>query len=129
MKTAIYIEDGKTQFVLTPETEIDKRVLSEIEEAQSFLKTFRGSFYECRAGYVRQSEDWAGHFYTSAPRSDSSLILFIDHRAQEVAAARAAAGEPIIKSAVLNPMGASSSTQQPFIPFANEQINLEDERR
>jgi hypothetical protein len=72
MKTAIYIEDGLTQFVLTPETEIDKKVLDEMESTE--LKTYRGEFYACRGGWTRwkQEYDSFGH-----EKSERSLIFVV----------------------------------------------------
>ena len=83
MKTAIYIEDGRIQFVLTPETEIDQNVLKEIESTN--LKTYRGNFYACRGGWTRQDPNhWNGERWQSNPylnsegHPDESLIFVID---------------------------------------------------
>ena len=53
MKTAIYIEDGVFQIVLTPETEFEKETLGRIP-ARKDIVVLRGSFYECQGGWVRQ---------------------------------------------------------------------------
>src|SRR5882672_9381557 len=74
MKTAIYIEDGRTQFVLTPETEIDKKVLSELQSTN--LQTYRGQFYACQGGWTRWQTSYAGE-----DRQDYSLIFVIDKAA------------------------------------------------
>lgn len=74
MKSAIYIEDGRTQFVLTPETEIDKKVLNELESSQ--LKTYRGTFYNCHGGWTRQEEIYGYSYGTE--RQERSLIFVID---------------------------------------------------
>lgn len=71
MKTAIYIEQGLTQFVLTPETSIDKKVLEAIRGTQK-LETYQGSFYDCRGGYKRQNYN----FGMEEP-ADSSLIFVV----------------------------------------------------
>ena len=63
MKTAIYIEEGVTQLVLTPENEWEKQVIRSIENGQRQVSIIRGSFYECRGRWIRQG---AG---------DESLIL------------------------------------------------------
>lgn len=55
MKTAIYIEDGRTQLVLTPENDWEKSVVSAIELGSQNVSIQRGSFYECRGGWVRES--------------------------------------------------------------------------
>ena len=64
MKTALYIEDGVTQLVLTPENGFEK-ILFERYLGKKCEIT-RGSFYECRAGHVR---------YMPHPSGDDSLIL------------------------------------------------------
>lgn len=55
MKTAIYIEDGVVQLVITPETEFEKNALSTFEDRELDARIFSGSFYDCRGGWVRQS--------------------------------------------------------------------------
>lgn len=56
MKTAIYIEGESTQIVLTPENDWEKTVLNGFTPARE-IKTYRGGFYECRGGWVRQGSD------------------------------------------------------------------------
>lgn len=67
MKSAIYIEDGLLQFVLTPETEIDRKVLDALESSDG-LQTFRGEFYGCQGGWTRWSRGASG-FETASERS------------------------------------------------------------
>ena len=83
MKTAIYIEEGRTQFVLTPETEIDKKVLDEIQSTD--LKTYRGDFYGCQGGWTRHFESF-GVTYAGIDnrQSERSLIFVIDKAAPGV---------------------------------------------
>jgi len=74
MKTAIYIEDGTVQVVITPETPFEKASLKMLgEDAQIDVKVFRGAFYDCRGGWVRQKH------YTPLMENqrdgDDSLIL------------------------------------------------------
>lgn len=57
MKIAIYIEDGTTQLVLTPENEWEKKVVNSIPLDSSDISLLRGSFYECAGGWVRQKKD------------------------------------------------------------------------
>ncbi|CAB3784700.1 hypothetical protein [Pararobbsia alpina] len=76
MKTAIYIEDGVVQLVLTPEGEFEKNTIRSFEDKPVDAKVFAGSFYDCRGGWTRQKE----HF-TSPYGNDNevrSLILRID---------------------------------------------------
>ncbi len=63
MKTAIYIENGFTQLVLTPETDWEKQVIQCIEDGSQSVQIHRASFYECRGGWTRQGT------------GDESLIL------------------------------------------------------
>ena len=56
MKTAIYIEDGVQQVVLTPETDNEKNILKSIQEHKKELNLYWGSFYKCQGGWVRQSD-------------------------------------------------------------------------
>lgn len=72
MKTAIYIESNRTQFVLTAETEIDKKVLEQLNTAKG-LRTFKGSFYACAGGWIRQ-----GHGFNEWNDRDDSLIFLIE---------------------------------------------------
>lgn len=57
MKTAIYIEDGVTQIVLTPETRLEKDVFVKIDEGTQQISIKKGSFYENLSGWVRRGED------------------------------------------------------------------------
>lgn len=55
MKTAIYIEDGLTQVVLTPQTDPERRALDLVKSAATVdVKT--GRFFECRGGYMRKPD-------------------------------------------------------------------------
>ena len=65
MKTAIYIEQGVTQLVLTPQNEWEKSVIKAIATGEQSVQIKRGSFYECRGGWVRFDD----------ANNDSSLIL------------------------------------------------------
>lgn len=75
MKTAIYIADGVLQVVLTPEAEQEKAILTLVEK-KNLVKIYRGSFYECQGGWVRQQALSSG-FYGEADHSDKSLILVL----------------------------------------------------
>jgi len=74
MKTAIYIEDGTVQLVITPESDFEKNALSSFGGDEIESNIFSGSFYDCRGGWVRQSRQ-----YMSSPgfddNSDKSLII------------------------------------------------------
>ncbi len=79
MKTAIYIEDGVTQLVLTPETEYEKDIVHAFGKKLSRVQVFEGQFYDCRGGWIRQT---AYYPERGSPmqheRRDSSLIMRID---------------------------------------------------
>lgn len=80
MKTAIYIEDGTVQLVITPESDFEKNALSMFRERPLDAKMFDGSFYDCRGGWIRQNDynrelDY-GYSYQQN-NADKSLILRI----------------------------------------------------
>jgi hypothetical protein len=76
MKTAIYIEDGVVQLVITPESDFEKSALRSFEDKPMEAKVFAGTFYDCRGGWVRQASH---HFdlsaFGSSNNNDRSLIL------------------------------------------------------
>lgn len=80
MKTAIYIEDGVAQLVITPETEYEKANIGLFEEGAVDAKIMFGSFYDCRGGWVRQSAyRKPDHtFGYTANGDDRSLIIKIN---------------------------------------------------
>ncbi len=61
MKTAIYIEDGITQVVLSAETKSEEAALALIREAGNNLTVKNGSFFMCQAGYVRFNSDLSSY--------------------------------------------------------------------
>jgi hypothetical protein len=83
MKTAIYVEDGLVQVVLTPESGFEKNVLATFEGRPITASMFSGGFYDCRGGWVRQSEYLTG--YLSQPSQyERSLILIARQNTEEV---------------------------------------------
>jgi hypothetical protein len=56
MKTAIYIEDGVVQLVITPESDFEKNAVNSLVNKPTHTQIFTGSFYDCRGGWTRQSE-------------------------------------------------------------------------
>jgi len=81
MKTAIYIEDGVVQLVITPETEFEKNALSSFREKELETKIFTGSFYDCRGGWVKQSGYFGSPHYQGSDNNDKSIILKIKQEA------------------------------------------------
>ena len=55
MKTAIYIEDGVTQLVLTPENEWERSATNNIQSEPGQVIITRGGFYHCQGGWNRQN--------------------------------------------------------------------------
>ena len=74
MKTAIYIEDGVVQLVITPESKFEKNALSTFQDKPMEAKMFAGSFYDCRGGWVRQQAYYQSDLYGDS-RHDQSLII------------------------------------------------------
>lgn len=77
MKTAIYIEDGVVQLVLTPENSFEKDALASMREKPLETKIFHGAFYDCRGGWVRQKHFPEAGYLHGVPRTkeDDSLII------------------------------------------------------
>ena len=75
MKTAIYIEDGLVQLVITPESEFEKNALASFEKEGFQTKIHHGSFYDCRGGWVRQTRYFDGAY---GEPEDRSLILRLE---------------------------------------------------
>lgn len=77
MKTAIYIEDGVVQLVITPESEFEKNALSTFRDKPLDAKIFVGSFYDCRGGWVRQNDYSPRNYLGGRENEDKSLIIQI----------------------------------------------------
>ena len=75
MKTAIYIEDGVIQLVITPESDFEKSALRAFEEKPLEAKVYAGTFYDCRGGWVRQSSYFGAGMFDGSDNNDRSLIL------------------------------------------------------
>ena len=83
MKTAIYIEDGLVQLVITPESAFEKNALTTFRDKPLDAKLFCGSFYDCRGGWVQQTKFFPESFRTERP-DDESLILVARDQTTEV---------------------------------------------
>jgi len=73
MKTAIYIEDGVVQLVLTPESDFERNAMRSFEDKAIDAKIFAGAFYDCRGGWTRQTE--ANPNLIPANSGERSLIV------------------------------------------------------
>jgi hypothetical protein len=68
MKIALYIERGREQIVLTPESDTERQILNKLHEApRELLAVHKGEFYACQGGYTRMRE-------TSEPK-DTIIVL------------------------------------------------------
>ena len=56
MKTAIYIDSGSVQLVLTPEDDFEKNALGSFEDKDMTAKVMTGQFYDCAGGWMRQRD-------------------------------------------------------------------------
>ena len=80
MRVAIYIEQGVTQLVLTPEGEWEQEVCAKMaSNGDKVVTIMRGSFYECRGGWTRYKDfppfpEYTQFGMVEAPK-DASLIL------------------------------------------------------
>jgi len=75
MKTAIYIEDGVVQLVITPESDFEKNALTTIQDNPIEAEVFSGSFYDCRGGWVRQTRFDDQRTFGISDSNDKSIIL------------------------------------------------------
>lgn len=66
MKTAVYIEDGFTQIVLTPENPLEIHALSLLKEQSPTVVS--GEFYYCVGGWQRRGGGGAA--------TDSTMLKF-----------------------------------------------------
>jgi hypothetical protein len=74
VKTAIYIEDGVTQLVLTPETQFEKDACGTLFDKPLQAKIYEGSFYECHGGWTRQfTGDKSIIFRVSSPQPSQNV--------------------------------------------------------
>lgn len=78
MKTAIYIHEGLTQLVLTPETEYERSVLDTLGSGEQRAQMFKGSFYNCTGGWIRQTSSFGGDYSGFNRQTDASLIIRVD---------------------------------------------------
>ena len=83
MKTAIYVEDGAVQIVLTPEGDFEKSCFKLVGKEPKIVRLYEGSFYDCRGGWFRQSQ-FAPYGLQNDRRGDSSLIIRVDDEEKPV---------------------------------------------
>ena len=76
MKTAIYIEDGVVQLVLTPENNFERNALGSFEENKLEARIFSGEFYDCRGGWTRQSDYFPSHLMATSDQKRSLILRY-----------------------------------------------------
>lgn len=81
MKTAIYIEDGDVQLVITPENNWEKNALNSFGDNVD-VRVMRGSFYSCQGGWHRQTSCF-GDSINDRPGADEDRSLIIRVRTDD----------------------------------------------
>jgi hypothetical protein len=70
VKISLFIEDGRDQIILTPQSDHEKSLLGKLkdiyENGQGSLSIRRGTFYHCQGGWTRQGP------------GDESVIIVMD---------------------------------------------------
>ena len=83
VKTALYVEDGVVQIVLTPEKDAEKGVLAILQDELK-VTVYRGSFYSCQGGWVRQGDfPPQGCWNYEDKLDDKSLIIVVKNAKPE----------------------------------------------
>lgn len=73
MKTALYIQDGLKQIVLTPETDGEKAILEDLKNGDLDFSIRTGSFFFNQGGYLRHGTE------------DHSTIIVMRKKTKEAA--------------------------------------------
>jgi len=73
MKVALYQDAGRTQVVLTPESEWERRIVTMLGKETAPTRILHGEFYACQGGWTREHDLALG----SGP-ADNSLLLVLD---------------------------------------------------
>lgn len=80
MKIALYIEDGLEQIVLTPDGATEKALLGRLHDGTREFSLLRGTFYECRGGWMRHGESDDSTLIVLRPKPNPSMAEeFPDH--------------------------------------------------
>jgi hypothetical protein len=76
MKTAIYIEDGVIQLVLTPESDFERNAVRAFEDKQTTTAIKVGAFYDCSGGWTRHARIYNQGGYNDD--NERSIIMRIE---------------------------------------------------
>lgn len=72
MKIALVIMDGLEQFVLTPETDVEKRLVAVLADRKEHdIAIHRGEFYSCRGGWYRQGTGTESAIICLSPKAQA----------------------------------------------------------
>lgn len=93
MKIALYIEEGLEQIVLTPESDTEKGILGKLHDGSRSFEITKGSFYECRGGWVRHRAYYVSEAYGRSEVNDESTMIIM--RESKPAAAEASENTPV----------------------------------
>ena len=77
MTIALYIADGLEQIVLTPESDTEKAILGKLHDGSRSLSILKGSFYECRGGWVRHKQHVIHTAYGRSEENDDSTMIVL----------------------------------------------------
>lgn len=107
MKIAFYVEDGIHQIVLTPVTKFEQDILGKLHEGDQELQVLRGSFYECRGGWIRQSMLSSLEIGGAVQRGDdeSTMLVLVPKKEEQVTEPRAMDPNDADLARALNKMG------------------------
>ena len=56
MKTAVYINNGRVQLVLSPEDEFETNIIQSFSMSKMEPDIFFGEFYDCQGGWARMQQ-------------------------------------------------------------------------
>ena len=86
MKVAVYLEEGFTQLIITPEDEPEKKALALIDGQK--ISVHRGEFYHCRGGWVvsKDSPSHSASMYASTNRNAVDSLIIVVEKTEEDAA-------------------------------------------
>lgn len=75
MKISFYMEDGLEQIVLTPQNESEQKMLDRMHDTSRTVEIKRGSFFECRGGYIRYQPEYQSPY--GVDDSDKSTMIVL----------------------------------------------------
>ena len=79
MKIALYIDDGREQIVLTPETKTEQAILGKMHDGSRKMSVYLGAFYSCAGGWVRHARAAPTHTsFRPGESEDRSTIIVLD---------------------------------------------------